>query len=98
MAESLCYPPEAITTLLISYGAQSLSCVQFFAAPWTVAHQVPLSMEFSSQKYWNGLPFATPGDLPKAGIEPSSPSLSGRFLPLCHLGSQVKLQVYSGYT
>ena len=66
-----------------------LSCVWLFAIPWTVAHQVPLSMEFSSQEYWNGLPLPTPGDLPKAGIEPSS-SLSGRFVPLCH-------PVYSSY-
>ena len=79
MAESLCYPPEAITTLLISYGAQSLSCVQFFAAPWTVAHQVPLSMEFSRQEYWSGFPFLSPRDLPNPGIKPTLPALAGKF-------------------
>jgi len=42
--------------------------------PWTVAHQAPLSMEFSRQEYWSGLPFPSPGDLPNPGIEP-------RFLP-----------------
>ena len=49
---------------------------------WTVAHQAPLSMEFSRQKYWSGLPFPTPGDLPDPRIEPlspASPALAGRF-------------------
>ena len=50
-----------------------LSCVQLFVTPWTVAHQAPLSMGFSRQEYWNGLPFPLPGDLPNPGIEPSSP-------------------------
>ena len=39
--------------------------------PWVVAHQVPLSLGFSRQKDWNGLPFPSPGDLPDPGIEPS---------------------------
>ena len=55
-----------------------LSCfsrVQLFATPWTVAHQAPLSMGFSRQEYWSGLPFPSPGDLPNSGIEPRSPSL-----------------------
>ena len=43
--------------------AQLLSRVQLFATPWTVALQVPLSLEFSWQEYWSGLPFPTPGDL-----------------------------------
>ena len=43
--------------------------------PMTVAHQAPLSMEFSRQKYWNGLPFLSPGDLPNPGIEPRSCAL-----------------------
>ena len=42
----------------------SLSRVPLFATPWTVAHQVPLSVEFSRQEYWSGLPFPSPGDLP----------------------------------
>ena len=42
--------------------------------PWTVAHQAPLSMEFSRQ-YWSGLPLPSPGDLPNTGIEPGSPAL-----------------------
>ena len=47
--------------------------------PWTVAHQAPLSMEFSKQEYWSGLPFPFPGDLPNPGIEPMSPALAGGF-------------------
>ena len=43
--------------------------------PRTVAHQAPLSMEFSRQEYWSGLPFPSPGDLPDPGIEPGSPAL-----------------------
>ena len=43
--------------------------VQFFATPWTVAHQAPPSMEFSMQEYWSGLPFPSPGDLSNPGIE-----------------------------
>ena len=50
----------------------SLSCVQLFASPWTVARQTPLSIEFSKQEYWSGLPFPSPGDLPNPGIEPRS--------------------------
>ena len=49
--------------------------------PWTVAHQTPLSMEFSRQEYWIGLPFPSPGDLPESGIEPESPALQVDALP-----------------
>ena len=48
--------------------------------PWTAALQGPLSMEFSRQESWSGLPYPTPGDLPHPGIEPSSPALAGKFL------------------
>ena len=44
-----------------------------FAAPWAVACQAPLSMGFSRQEYWSGLPFPPPGDLLDPGIEPVSP-------------------------
>ena len=44
-----------------------------FETPWTVAHQAPLSMGFSRQEYWSGLPFPSPGDLPNPGIKPASP-------------------------
>ena len=46
-----------------------------FVTPWTAAHQAPLSMIFSRQGYWSGLPFPSPGDLPNPGIKPGSPAL-----------------------
>ena len=49
------------------------SHVWLFATPWTVAHQAPLSMGFSRQEYWSGLPCPPPGDLPDPGIKPTSP-------------------------
>ena len=45
------------------------------ATPWIVARQAPLSMRFSKQEYWSGLPFPSSGDLPIPGIEPRSPAL-----------------------
>ena len=58
------------------------SHVQLFATLWTVAHQVPLSMGFSRQEYWSGLPYLPPGEPPDPGIEPTSAvslALAGRF-------------------
>ena len=49
------------------------SPVQLFETPWTVAHQVPLSVGFSRQEHWSGLPCPPPGDLPDPGIQPESP-------------------------
>ena len=54
---------------------KSLSRIQLFGTPWTVAHQAPPSMGFSRQEYWSGLPFPSSGDLPDPGIEPGSPTL-----------------------
>ena len=51
-----------------------LSCVSLFVTPATVAHQAPLSMEFSRQEYWSGLPRPPPGDLPDPGMEHASVS------------------------
>ena len=59
------------------------------AIPWTVAHQVPLSMEFSRQEYWSGLPFPSPGDLPNPEMKPASPALLADFLTLSHLGNPI---------
>ena len=56
--------------------------VQLYATLWTVAHQTPLSMGFSRQEYWSGLPCAPPENLPDPGIKPvslRSPALAGRF-------------------
>ena len=56
-------------------SVQSLSRVRLFVTAWTVASQAPLSMAFSRQEYWRGLPLPPPGDLPDPGIEPRSPAL-----------------------
>ena len=66
--------------------------------PRTVACQALLSIGFSRQEYWSGLPFPSPGDLPESGIKPTSlvsPALAGRFLPWCHLGSPLSLGKYT---
>ena len=68
---------------------KSLSHVWLFATPLTVAHQSPLSMGFSRQEYWSGLPFPSPGDLCNPGIEPGYPAWQADSLPLSHLGSSV---------
>ena len=60
---------------------KSLSCVRIFATPWTVAYQAPLSMEFSRQEYWSGLPFPSSEALPNPGIKPTSPALQADTLP-----------------
>ena len=65
-------------TILLS----RLSHIQLFTAPWTVVHQNPLSLEFSRQEYWRGLPLLTLWDCPNPGIEPlslMSPASEGRF-------------------
>ena len=53
----------------------SRSCVPLFATPWAVAHQAPLSMEFSRQELWSGMPFPSPGRLSNPGIKPRSLTL-----------------------
>ena len=61
-----------------------LSCfirVRLFVTPWTVANQAPLSMGFSRQEYWSGLPFPSPGDLPNPEIEPRCPTSQADSLP-----------------
>ena len=63
--------------LTVSVSVCTQSCL--FATPWTVARQAPLSMGFSRQEYWSGLPFPPPGDLPNPGIEPTSPALQRVF-------------------
>ena len=66
--------------------SQSLTHVSFFATPWTVASQAPLSMEFSRQEYRSGLQFPSPVDLPLSGTEPTSPALQSDSLPPDPLG------------
>ena len=79
------YPDIFSTHVTPVCCAQLLSCVQPFVIPWTVAQQALLSMEFSRQEYWSGLPFPPPGDLPDSGIEPASltsPASTGRFFTI----------------
>ena len=57
------------------------SRIGLFVTPWTVAHQAPLSMGFSRQEYWSGLPFPSPEDLLNPGVEPGSPALQADSLP-----------------
>ena len=61
--------------------AQSLSHVQLFTTPWTVAPQAPLSMGSLRARCWSGLPCRPPGDLPNPGIKPRSPALQSDSLP-----------------
>ena len=91
LVSSVCMPRSGIAGL---YGSSKiskwfllaclirLSCVQLIVTLWTAAHQPPLSMGFSRQEYWSGLPCPPPGDLPKPGTEPASlmsPALAGGF-------------------
>ena len=77
--------------------ACACSVVYDSETPWTVASQAPLSMGFSRQEYWSGLPFLTPGDLPNPGIKPTSLALAGGFVtteppgkPIyCYIASQM---------
>ena len=69
---------EPMHVSMLSHFSQ----VRLFAILWTVAHQAPLSIGFSRQEFWSGLPFPSPGDLPEPRTEPASltsPELSGRF-------------------
>ena len=64
---------------LVLFCVCLLSHVRIFATPWTVSCQAPLSIGFSRQEYWSGLPFPPPGDLPYPEVEPMSPALTGGF-------------------
>ena len=76
------------------------------ATPWTVAHQAPLSMGFSRQKYWSGLPILTPADLLDPGIRPmsiASPILASGFFTTSTTWENnivpifIKHALYAGY-
>ena len=72
-----------------------LSRVRLFETPETVAHQAPLSMGFSRQESWSGLPFPSPGDLPNLGIKPWSPALQADALSSEPPGSPIILYSYN---
>ena len=91
---SFVMPANTSSFFTVRYRGQMcvfvLSHLRLCATPWTVAPQPYLSMQFSRQEYWSGLPFPPPGDLLNPGIKPSfltSFALAGRFLPLRPLGS-----------
>ena len=67
-----------------------LSHVRFFVNPWIVSSQAPLSVGFSRQEHWRGLPFPSPGDLPDPGVEPASPALAGRFFTTVLTGKPIR--------
>ena len=71
-------------------GVHTHSVMSDSVTPWTVAHQAPLSMKFSRQENWSGLPFSPPGDLPNPGIKLTSllsSALQANSLPWSHWGS-----------
>ena len=76
------------SSIFINYICASVcSCVRLFANSWIVGIQAPLSMQFSRQEYWSGLPFPSPGDLPDPEIKPASPACllhCSRFFMLIH--------------
>ena len=82
--------PGFLTAVLVKCSCPSLlsypSCVQLFAAPWTVVCQALLSMGFSKQAYWSGLPCPPPWDLPDPGIELMSSALQANSLLLSYRG------------
>ena len=81
--------------------ASLVSHVSLFTTPWTVAHQAPLSMGFSRQEHWSGLPFPPAGDLSNPGIEPRSPPLLADSLsseppgkPYTHIHTHIHIWIY----
>ena len=78
------------TCKTVKVKVKSLSRVQLFETPWTVAYQAPLSMGFSRKECWSGLPFPSPGDLPNPGIEPGLPHCRQTLYRLSHEGSPAR--------
>ena len=81
---------------------KSLSCVRLLATPWTAAYQAPLSVEFSRQEYWSGLPFPSPGIFLTQGSNPGLPHCRQTLYHLSHQGSpgesdieKLKFQLYT---
>ena len=81
----------------VKVKVKSLSRVQLFATPWTVAYQAPPSMGFSGQEYWSGLPFPSPGDLPDPGIKPWSPAFQADTLTSEPPGKSLNAKKQTGY-
>ena len=75
-----------------------LNHVRLFVTPWTLAREAPLSLEFSRQEYWKGLPFPPPQDLPDTRIKPRSPSLAGGFFTTGPPGKPMYVYTHMYYT
>ena len=77
---------QRLSNWMNKYNSVYIQCVPVCSVMsdylWTVAHQVLLSVEFSRQEHWSGLPFSPAGDLPKPGTESRSPALAGRFFTI----------------
>ena len=83
-----------VITIIYAYVSSHFGRAQLFVTPWTLAHQPSLSMGFSRQEYWSGLPCPPPGDLPDPGMEarsPESPALQADSLPAELLGSPMSI-------
>ena len=74
-----------------------VSWLRFFVTLWTIARQAPLSIGFSRQEHWSGLPCPPPGDLPNSGIKPTSPALQADSLPLSHRKSPQGISGQANY-
>ena len=70
-----------LCALILNDPSEVIQLCPILCDPWTVAYQVPLSMGFSRQECWSGLPFPSPGDIPNPGIKPRSPALQADALP-----------------
>ena len=88
-------------TNIVCACSSHFSCVQFFVTLWTIAPQASLSMEFSREEYWSGLPCPPPGDIPVSGIKPmslASLALQADSSPLSQGKPQLTLYYRSNYT
>ena len=80
---------------ICKHGGSGSQSSPTLTTPWTVARQAPLSMGFSRQVYWSGLPFPSPGDLPYPGIEPAPlvfPALAGGFSTTAPCGKPIPVR------
>ena len=93
------YHPHPYSSSEVKVNMFVTQCAWLLVALWTVAHQAALSMGFSRQEYWSGLPFSSPGDLPDPGIEPICPTLQADSLsftrPCSWLFSLLSLNCFS---
>ena len=96
MLSFLVLPLRRIFLLLFYFCKHGCSVASDYLRPY-VAHQAPLSMGFSRQEYWSGLPCPPPGNLPYPGIKPLSPALQADSLPLSHWGCRYFAFKYCKY-